>query len=244
MASVDALNSLIAAAGRSARPDIAIKILNESAKYSVTPNDRSYRSAIVACNQAEHEKRRQRRRKERLSDSSLVQVDKRHKPAFNDDDPLSLQWWEAALSLFRRMKEEGLTPDVQTYSSVISACEATGQWQRAVGILKSMTSDKTLPPNKFCFNAAIAACEKGGAWLEAVELYERMRNHVRPNFITMNSVLIALDKADQKELAENIYREALKDNIVWPWKWSLDVNGDRVRVMVSSYNEQVLFIKN
>jgi len=234
MASVDALNSLIAAAGRSGRPDIAIKILNESFKYSVTPNDRSYRSAIFACNQAEHEKRRQMRRKERLDDSSLVQVDSRHKPAFNDDDPLSLQWWEAALSLFRRMKEEGLTPDVQTYSSVISACEATGQWQRAIGILKSMTSDKTIPPNKFCFNASIATCEKGGAWLEAVELYERMRKHIRPNFITVNSVLIALDKADQKELAENIYREALKEKIVWPWKWSLDANADRVRVMVSS----------
>lgn len=232
MASVDALNSIIAAAGRCGRPDIAIQTLNESATYSVIPNDRSYRSAIVACNQAEHEKRRQRRRRERLFGTSSI-------PAFNydDDDDDDLQFWEAALSLFRRMKEEGLTPDAQTYSSVISACEAAGQWQRAVGILKSMTCDERLPPNKFCFNAAIAACEKGGAWLEAVELYERMRNHenhVRPNFITLNSVLIALDNAGQKELAENIYREALKDKIIWPWKTkSMDSNSGRVRVMVS-----------
>ena len=232
MASVDALNSIIAAAGRCRRPDIAIQTLNESAIYSVIPNARSYRSAIVACNQAEHEKRRQRRRKERLFGTSSI-------PVFNDndddDDPSSLQWWEAALSLFRRMKEEGLTPDAQTYSSVISACESAGQWQRAVGILKSMTCDERLPPNKFCFNAAIAACEKGGAWLEAVELYERMRDHehhVRPNFITLNSVLIALDNAGQKELAENIYREALKDKIIWPWK-TMDSNSDTVRVMVS-----------
>ena len=94
-----------------------------------------------------------------------------------------------AVELFqRRMKEEGLAPDIQTYSSVISACEAGGQWQRALGILRLMTSDDSIEnPNKYCYNAAIAACEKGGAWLEAVELYERMRDQVEPNFITMNS---------------------------------------------------------
>ena len=48
IASVDCVNSVIAAAGRKGRPDIAIKILNEmTSKYSVAPNERTYRSAIV-----------------------------------------------------------------------------------------------------------------------------------------------------------------------------------------------------
>ena len=56
---VDAINSIIAAAGRCGRPDVSVKILNEiSPKYFLKPNERSYRSAIIACNQAEHEKRR------------------------------------------------------------------------------------------------------------------------------------------------------------------------------------------
>jgi len=237
-ASVDAVNSVIAAAGRGARPDVVMTILNEMcSKYSVTPNERTYRSAIVACNQAEHEKRRQRKRRARLAHPSLVSVNTQDFPTFDEDnpedDPLLLQWWEAALSLFRRMQEEGLTPDIQTYSSVISACESAGQWQRAIGILRTMTSEDTTShgPNKFCFNAAIAACQKGGAWLEAVELYERMRGQVKPNFITMNSVLIALEEADQKELAESIYREALKDKIVQPWKWTSDEHSKKIRVM-------------
>ena len=214
MASVDAVNSLIAAAGRSARPDIAIKILNESPKYGVMPNERSFRSAIVACNQAEHEKRRRKSKQERLR----VDVEK---VSHEEDEPLMLQWWEAALSLLRRMKEEGLSPDIQTYSAVISSCEAAGQWQRAIGILRTvMKADSGHTPNKFCFNAAIAACEKGGAWLEAVELYERMRQYIKPNFITLNSVLIALEKAEQKEMAESLYREALNEKVVKPWKWS------------------------
>lgn len=157
-------------------------------------------------------------------------------PHFDNDenDPLSLHWWEAALSLFRRMREEGLKPDIQSYSSVISACEAAGQWQRAIGVLRGMKSQENIMPNLFCFNAALAACEKGGAWLEAVELYERMQLQdvpVRPNFITMNSVLIALDNAGQKEMAESIYREALKDKTVNPWKWTWDDESRRIRVM-------------
>ncbi len=233
-ATVDAVNSVIAAAGRDGRPDEAIRILNEMGKFGLKPNARTYRSCIIACNQAEHQKRRQKKRQMQARHSSIVQVSRRDQPAFEEEDPHNLQWWEAALSLFRRMREEDLTPDVQTYSSVISACEAAGQWQRAVGVLRVMMSDgASQEPNTFCFNAAIAACEKGGAWLEAVELYERMRQLVKPNFITMNSLLIALEHADQKEMAESMYREALKDKTVRPWKWSLNQNSEKVSVMVS-----------
>jgi pentatricopeptide repeat protein len=241
--SVDAINSAIAAAGRCGRPDIAVKTLNEmNFKYSLKPNERTYRSAIVACNQAEHEKRRNRTRTVESSEKDVdndgrlkagggreVEVDEAK------DDPLSFEWWEAALSLFRRMKEDQIQPSIQTYSSVISACEAAGQWQRAIGILRSMTEtkDTICQPNLFCFNAALAACEKGNAWLEAVELYERMRatgGSIMPNFISMNSLLIALDKGEQRELAESIYKEALKEKILTPWKYTLDSNCDeRVR---------------
>ncbi len=231
MISVDAINSIIAAAGRSGRPDVAIQLLNEmSSKYSAQPNERTYRSVLISCNQAEHEKRRQRKR--------FLRANNGKSPGFESDenDPLALFWWEAALSLFRRMKEEGLKPDMQSYSSVISACEAAGQWQRAIGVLRGMKSEENINPNLFCFNAAIAACEKGGAWLEAVELYERMQlqdSPVRPNFITMNSILIALDNAGQKEMAESIYQEAIKEKTVKPWKWTWDDESGRIRVMVS-----------
>ncbi len=74
------------------------------------------------------------------------------------------------------------------------------------------------------------------AWLEAVELYERMKTEggpIKPNFISISSVLIALDKAGQRELAENIYQEALKDKIFSPWRFTLDSKcTTRIRVMV------------
>ena len=114
-----------------------------------------------------------------------------------------------------------------------------GQWQRALGLLKVMTAKPSegevpLDPNLFCFNAAISACEKGGAWLEALELYERIKcshKEIKPNFITINSLLISLDRAGQKELAESIYKEALRDGVFSPWRKRFTPNGKRIRAM-------------
>ena len=175
--SIVAFNSLIAACGRCSRPDVAIEVLNEMEKHHIDPDELSYRNAIIACNQAEHARVKSER------DSAAFEGTRRRKPA------MMFEWWECALSLLRRMKEAGLSPDIQTYSSVISACEAAGQWQRALGILQRMKDEEK---NLYCFNAAISACEKGGAWVEAVDLYERIKekgDSLKPNFVSVNAVV-------------------------------------------------------
>ncbi|KAL3800075.1 hypothetical protein ACHAW5_004442 [Stephanodiscus triporus] len=225
--SVKAVNAVISACGRRSRPDVAVQILNEMGTIcGVEPEEASYRLAIIACNQAEH------REKHRRQTTSIG-------PEF--------KWWQCALSLLRRMKEDGLKPSMQTISSVVSACEAAGEWQRALGVLKSifpLLGDGEIeqmgnpePPNLYCLNAAIAACEKGNAWVEALQLYESIRtmqdseNAVRPNFITVNSLLIALERAHQNELACSIYRDAVKEKIVQPWKRRYDNDGKLRRMM-------------
>ena len=131
---MSALNSLTSACGRCGRPDVAVTILNDMAsKYGVKPDERSYRSAIIACNQAEHE----------------IQRYKEVYKEEEEDDGDELQWWECSLSLFRRMQEENLLPDVQTYSSVISACQAAGQWQRAIGVLESIPIENNTKKDKW-----------------------------------------------------------------------------------------------
>ena len=152
--SVAAMNTVIRASGRSSRPDIAVQLLNDMpGKYRVTPDELSYRLAIIACNQAEHQEMRSR----------------------TTPDSHGLTWWQCALSLLRRMREDDIKPSLQAYSSAISACEAAGQWQRALGVLQMMPAFSSLlgvdqegadtePANLFCLNAAISACEKGGAW--------------------------------------------------------------------------------
>jgi len=95
--------------------------------------------------------------------------------------------------------------------------------------MKTKTLGEASPPNLYCFNAAISACEKGGAWLEALELYERMLEDggdVKPNFISLNSLLVALDKAGQKELAQSKYDEGRLNKIVSPWKKTTSSDGN------------------
>jgi pentatricopeptide repeat domain-containing protein 1 len=142
------------------------------------------------------------------------------------------EWWECALSLLRRMKENGLQPDTPTLSSTISACEAAGQWQWALYILQSaMNDDASVALNVYCFNAAISACEKGGAWVEALEIYEKMKEHtgnaLRPNLVTVSSLILALDNAAQKEFAVNVYREGLRKRYIEsPWRTTKDSNSN------------------
>eukprot|EP00986_Skeletonema_menzelii_P012920 scaffold7298_cov150-Skeletonema_menzelii.AAC.20 len=216
LVSINAINSVIRACSRDARPDVAVQILNDMhTKYNIIPNETTYRLAIIACNQAEHRERRQRRNTAVAS------------------NPLEFQWWECSLSLLRRMREDEIRPSVQAYSSTVSSLEAAGQWQRAIGVLQLMREDGEIP-NLYCLNAAISACEKGGAWVEALELYESIRSQkssIRTNFITVNSLLIALEKASQVELAESIYQEAVRDKIMSPWVCRYDNDGTLRRMM-------------
>ncbi len=193
-------------------------------QYDVRPDTRSYRNAAIACNKAQHDELR-------FSVSNL--------PFVTMEERNSYKWWECALSLLRRMREDGLTPDVATFSATISACEAAGEWQRALGVLQMMMDDverdETLL-NIYCFNAAISACEKGQAWVEALELYERMLDiggAIFPNVVTLNSLLVALEKAGQKELARSKYYEGRKLKIVNPWRRTKTANGETIRAMVS-----------
>lgn len=193
-------------------------------KFGVRPDSSSYRNIVIVCNQAQHEQSRR---------SRLSPDDARR---FTSD----FEWWECALSLLRRFKEEGFSADPCILSSAISACESARKWQRALGILQSTmaASEGMSVLNLYCFNAAISACEKGGAWVEAIEIYERMKSiggSLRPNFVTLNSLLVALDKAGQKELAQSMYEEGEKMGVVQPWIKTRDNAGNAIRAMVSFY---------
>lgn len=212
------MNCLIAACGRGRRPDLALALLSEMYKrYGVRPDTRSYRNGAIACNKAEHDR---------------LQVS-------NGD--ANYQWWECSLSLLRKMREGGVAPDVATYSATISACESAGEWQRALGVLQAMMdddSDKTADGtmlNLYCFNAAVSACEKGRAWVEALELYERMLDisgSILPNAVTLNSLLVALENAGQKELAQSKFEEGRRLKLVNPWRYTKNKDGESIRAMV------------
>ena len=86
------------------------------------------------------------------------------------------------------------------------------------------------------------------AWVEALQIYEDIRSAqytkteiaVKPNFITVNAIITALERANQSEIAESIYKDAVRDKIVSPWKLRHDIDG-KLRMMLVSVNQSFLF---
>jgi len=61
------------------------------------------------------------------------------------------------------LRDKALIPTSITYAAAISACEKSGEWERAM-VLLNETFSMALQTNVVVFNATISACEKGGQW--------------------------------------------------------------------------------
>ncbi len=60
------------------------------------------------------------------------------------------------------------TANVITYSAIISCCEKTSAWPKALLLLQDLKRGyRPVASNLVTYNAAIAACEKGTQWREA-----------------------------------------------------------------------------
>ena len=58
------------------------------------------------------------------------------------------------------MQQQGIAPNIITYSALISACEKGKQPERALEIFDKM-QQQGIVPNIITYNALISACEKG-----------------------------------------------------------------------------------
>lgn len=58
--------------------------------------------------------------------------------------------WEEAEYYFNRMKDEGHSPNVYHYSSLLNAYSACGNYKKADALIQDMQSEG-LVPNKVCF---------------------------------------------------------------------------------------------
>ena len=53
----------------------------------------------------------------------------------------------------------------------------------------------------------------------ALEIYEKYKTQITPNFVTINTLIIALlAKGKQVELAANVYQEAVNSSLINHWK--------------------------
>ena len=87
------------------------------------------------------------------------------------------------------MKNNGIEPDVISYSATISACEKGGQWEKALQLFQEMRTNG-IEPNVISYGATISACEKGGQWDKAMHIFKDMKTHgIEPNIINYSAII-------------------------------------------------------
>ena len=74
--------------------------------------------------------------------------------------------WQKAHEVFEGMKAQGCTPDVVTYTALISAFEKGGQWPLALGAYEQMRRQRC-KPDAIVYNAIIDTLwETGVIWAQ------------------------------------------------------------------------------
>ena len=71
------------------------------------------------------------------------------------------------------MKQQGVVPEVLTYSALISTCEKGAQSEQALGIFAELKR-QGLAPGVITYNALISAWEKGKQPEQALKVFEAM----------------------------------------------------------------------
>ena len=74
--------------------------------------------------------------------------------------------WQKAGEVFDEMQSQGCTPDVVTYTALISAYEKGGQWRRALAAFEQMRAQRC-KPDAIVYNAITDALwETGVIWAQ------------------------------------------------------------------------------
>jgi pentatricopeptide repeat protein len=111
------------------------------------------------------------------------------------------------------MDKRRITPNVISYNAAISACEKSGQWEKALELLREM-DNRIIKPKVISYCAAISACEKGCQWEKALELLREMdKRGIKPDVISYNAAISACQKGGQWEKALGLLREMGNRNI-------------------------------
>ncbi|EOD11948.1 hypothetical protein EMIHUDRAFT_459720 [Emiliania huxleyi CCMP1516] len=204
-------NAALAACSRGGEWRRALDLLAEMQRQGLSPNCNSFNSAISACGRAGE------------LDTALELLSTGMRAAGVEPDVVS--WsaaiaacqrrgeWRRALELLDGMRRQGVAPNERTFGAsslaahgaAISACAKGGAPpERALELLAEMRSSGL----RVAVSAAINACGAAGDWKAALFLLDEIRRSgARPDLISWNAALAALDKGRQPRRAVAILDE-------------------------------------
>ncbi|PWA77792.1 pentatricopeptide repeat (PPR) superfamily protein [Artemisia annua] len=116
--------------------------------------------------------------------------------------------FENSFDMFRRMKQDGLVPDVVTYSTLLSGCaKVQDGYTKATELVQELKNNE-LKMDSVIYGTLISVCASCKRCKEAENYFNQMKSegHV-PNDFHYSSLLNAYSVDGNYEKAEEIYKE-------------------------------------
>lgn len=132
-----------------------------------------------------------------------------------------------ALILYNEMTDKySLSPDLITYTNLISLCAAVAAWDKADNFWKILIDSNDINIDLSAYNTMIDCYVKSNRMDQAIELFKQLRNSpklndrsLKPDSFTYSILISAFAKQQKIELAEKLFILAIKD-----WGKLCDIN--------------------
>ena len=117
---------------------------------------------------------------------------------------------DLALDVYQQMLNEGCTPNLVTFNTLIDVYGKTGAWEEAIAVLDEI-EHLGLEPEARTYNTVIIACNQSSRAAEALQVYERMlRGNAKPTATTYTALISAYGKSGQLDAALQIFQDMVK----------------------------------
>jgi len=108
------------------------------------------------------------------------------------------------------MLNEGCSPNLVTFNTLIDVYGKTGAWEEAIAVLDEI-EQLGLEPEARTYNTVIIACNQSSRAAEALQVYERMlRGNAKPTATTYTALISAYGKSGQLDAALQIFQDMVK----------------------------------
>jgi len=145
------------------------------------------------------------------------------------------------------LRESSFRPEAPAYTSLIKACGAKGQWQKALEAYRLMTPVHGAKPNTITCSALINSLGKSKQCAEAFAIFDEMTElNIPANIFTYSALLSACAKAKQFDRAMAVFEDLVEnhpeieiDRITYGAAISCCVQGRRADKAIELFNRMV-----
>ncbi|KAI3943914.1 hypothetical protein MKW92_025837 [Papaver armeniacum] len=116
--------------------------------------------------------------------------------------------YREAVSVFKKMEEEGCQPTLITYNVILNVYGKMGvPWSKIMDVVDGMKKQGVFP-DSYTYNTLISCCRRGALYEEAVAVFEEMKSAgFTPDKVTYNTLLDVFGKSRRPTEAMKVLQE-------------------------------------